>query len=179
VRTMLGPKWMAAAVVLRLLAPTVMVFALINPLSWLLRATGQVGRSLRIALVIAPVVILGIVAGLGHGPPGVALGYSAAMVLLAGPLVAWAKHGTGVTTGDFWECIKRPLICGVLGACAGWLFKFAFHNTLAPIPMLILGLTLSFAVYAWTLLFVMGQKDMYYDLLSHLFRPNRLLPAES
>ena len=179
VRTMLGPKWMAAAAVLRLLAPTVMVFALVNPLSFLLRATGQVGRSLKIALVIAPVVILGIVAGLGHGPSGVALGYSAAMVVLAVPLVAWAKHGTGITTGDYWNCIKRPLLCGALGASVGWLFKLAFHNSLAPISLLILGLTLSFAVYAWTLLFVMGQKNLYYDLWSHLFRPNRLLPVES
>jgi O-antigen/teichoic acid export membrane protein len=178
VRTMLGQKWMAAAPVLRLLAPTAMVFALMNPLASLLRATGRVQRSLNIALVIAPVVILGIVAGLGHGPSGVALGYSAAMVLLAGPLVAWSKQGTGITNADYWDCIKRPLICGGLGAIAGWLFKIAFHNALQPIPMLVLGLTLSFAVYAWTLLFVMGQKDVYYDLLTHLFPRNRLVPAE-
>jgi O-antigen/teichoic acid export membrane protein len=177
VRTMLGQKWMAAAPILRLLAPAAMVFALMNPLSSLLRATGRVQRSLRIALVLAPVVIIGIIIGLRHGPTGVALGYSGAMLLLAGPLVAWAKHGTGITALDYWECIKRPLICGALGAAAGWLFKLGFYNVIRPVPMLFLGLTFAFAVYAWTLLFVMGQKDIYYDLVRHLFQP-RLLPSE-
>ena len=96
VAIVLGPKWTGVVLVLRLLAPTVLAFAVINPLSWLLRATGQVGRSLKIALLIAPVVILGIVAGLPHGPAGVAIGYSSAMLLLSAPLVAWAKHRTVV-----------------------------------------------------------------------------------
>lgn len=34
----LGPKWMAAAVIFRLLAPTILVFAIVNPLGWLLPA---------------------------------------------------------------------------------------------------------------------------------------------
>jgi O-antigen/teichoic acid export membrane protein len=170
VRFLLGPKWGGTAVVLRLLAPTVLIFAVVNPLSWLLRATGRVGRSLKIALLITPIVILGVVAGLRHGPPGVALGYSTAMVLLAVPMVAWAKHGTGITTGDYWDSIKRPLASGVIGGVAGWLFKFAFNSTMAPIPLFILGLTLSFVVYVWLLLFVMGQKSVYAELVSHLFR---------
>lgn len=173
VRILLGPKWIGAAPVLRLLSPTILVFALINPFSWFLRATGQVARSLRISLRIAPVVILGIVAGLRYGPPGVALGYSTAMILLAVPVMAWAKHGSGITTVDYWDSIKRPLISGGLGGIAGWLFKFAFHSALAPFPLLILGLTISLALYAWLLLFAMGQKSVYADLLSHLFQPNK------
>jgi O-antigen/teichoic acid export membrane protein len=175
---LLGPKWRGAAVLLRFLAPAVFVFAVMNPLSWLLRATGRVGRSLKIAFLIAPVVILAVVAGLRHGPPGVAMGYSTAMVLLVVPLVAWAKHGTGVSTGDYWDCISRPLLSGVLGAGAGWLFKSALHGSLATIPLLIGGLTISFAVYAVLLLFVLGQKDLYADMLRQIFARNRAVPAE-
>jgi O-antigen/teichoic acid export membrane protein len=170
VSTVLGPKWTGTAAILRLLSPTVLVFALMNPLSWLLRATGRVERSLKIALFIAPVVILGVLAGLRHGPTGVAMGYSTAMVLLVGPLVAWAKHGTGVTTADYWDCIKRPLIAGALGGAAGWLFRFACHGVLAPIPLLLMEVTVSFGVYALLLLFVMGQKDLYVDLLGQIFQ---------
>ena len=164
----LGQKWSGTAVVLQLLAPTVLVFALVNPFSWFLRATGRVGRSLKTALLICPVVILGIVLGLRHGPPGVALGYSAAMVLLAVPLIAWAKYETGITTADYWDAVKRPLISGAVGGIAGWLSKSAFHESLGPITILTVGLTVSFGIYAGLLLFVMGQKRVYADLLTHL-----------
>ena len=176
---LLGPKWIGVATVLRLLSPTVLVFALINPFSWFLRATGRVGRSLNIACLITPVVILGILVGLRHGPAGVAVGYSAAMVLLFVPTVAWAIHSTGITARDYWDAIKRPLLSGVLGGVTGWLAKFAFHSALSPLAMLISGLALSFAVYAGTLLIVMGQKDFYADLLSHMFRQDRTITAEN
>ncbi|MBV9623089.1 MAG: lipopolysaccharide biosynthesis protein, partial [Acidobacteria bacterium] len=61
---LLGPKWMEAVPIFRLLAPTMLIFALINPLGWLLLSIGEAGKSLRIALVISPIVIAGYVAGL-------------------------------------------------------------------------------------------------------------------
>ena len=178
VRIMLGPKWSGAAPILRLLAPTVLVFAVINPLSWLLQATGRVERSLKMALLIAPVVILGVLAGIHHGPTGVALGYSAAMVLLFVPLVAWAIHGTGVAGADYWDSIKRPLIATALAGCTAWLFKAGFQDTLTLIPSAVIGLTVFFTVYAALLLFVMGQRTVYGDLLGHLFQRNQEAPAK-
>lgn len=179
VMIVLGPRWVGVATVLRLLSPTVLVLALINPFSWFLNSTGRVARSLKIALLIAPVVILGVLVGLHYGPAGVAVGYSTAMLLLFVPTVAWAIYGTGITAHDYWDAIKRPLISGVLGGVTGWLVRFALHGALSPLAMLIFGLTLSFAVYAGTLLFVMGQKEFFGDLLSHLFQRNRTLPAKS
>lgn len=178
ISVLLGGKWAGTAVVLRLLAPTVLVFALVNPFSPFLRATGRVGRSLKTALLIAPVVALGIIAGLRHGPAGVAMGYSSAMVLLFLPLVVWAKHGTGITNGDYWDSLKRPLISAAIGGAAGWLFKFAFQTDLAPVSMLILGLPCSIGVYAFLLLIVMKQKDMYAGLLSHLLQRKGPAPVE-
>ena len=77
----LGPKWKDAVAVFRLLAPTIMIFALINPLSWLMFSLGLVGRSLKVALVLTPLVISAYVIGLPYGPKGVALAYSSAMAL--------------------------------------------------------------------------------------------------
>jgi O-antigen/teichoic acid export membrane protein len=170
---------MAAAAVLRLLSPAVLVFAVMNPFSAFLRATGRVGRSLKIALVICPVVIAGIMAGLHNGPTGVAAGYSSAMVLLFVPVMAWVIYGTGITFGDYWDSIKQPLISGVIAGFAGGLFKFVFHSAFTSIPLLFIGLTFSFAVYVCVLFFAMGQKDMYVDLLSHLLSRNRSLPTEN
>jgi len=168
VAVVLGKKWAEAAPVLRLLAPTVMFLALVNPFSWFLRATGQVRRSLNTAFLICPVVILGIVAGLRYGPRGVAFGYSSAMVLLFVPVVKWATYGTGITTRAYWNAIKRPLCAGFLGGLAAWLLREWYANKLESLPLLVLELTISCVVYAGVLLFVMGDKDFYFDLAKQI-----------
>jgi O-antigen/teichoic acid export membrane protein len=169
VGTILGPKWIGSAVVLRLLAPTVLVFAIVNPLQWLLKATGQFARSLKISFLLGPVVILGIVAGLRYGPPGVATGYSAAMLVLCVPLAAWAKYRTVVSTADYWDCIKWPMLSGAISGIAGWLFLVAFQHSLAPIALLALGVSLMCTIYV-LVLFTLGQKEMYVDALRQLFQ---------
>jgi O-antigen/teichoic acid export membrane protein len=179
VSVLLGHKWNGTVQIVRLLSPAILVFALMNPLSWLLRATGRVDRSLKIALFLTPVMILGVLAGLRYGPPGVALGYSSALVILTWPLIAWAKRGTGITNADYWDCVKRPLIAGTVAGAVGWLFRFACHSNLSPLSMLFTEVTLSFGIYALLLLFVMGQKAIYVDLLGHIFDRSRRLPAES
>jgi len=168
VRVLLGEKWMQAAPVLKLLAPTVMVLALVNPFSWFLRATGRVGRSLKIAFLICPVVILGIVAGLRYGPRGVAMGYSAAMILLLVPLVAWSTYGTSITFPAYWAAVRNPLFAGLMGGLAGWIFKRWSSGNLAPLPLLILELTISFLVYAGILLFALNEKNFYFDLVRQI-----------
>ncbi len=177
VRLLLGPKWNGSVPIVRLLAPAMLVFALMNPLSWLLRATGRVQRSLNIAFFIAPVMILAVFIGVHYGPTGVALGYSAAMVLLYVPLVSWAKHKTGITTGDYWECIKRPVVATAVAGVAAAALKLAFQTSLPPLPSFIIELAVFSAVYAGLLLFVMGQKGIYADLLGHLFRKSSEMPV--
>ena len=53
IQVLLGPKWKGTGEVFRLLAPTIMIFALINPLGWVLFSLGMVGRSLKVALVLS------------------------------------------------------------------------------------------------------------------------------
>src|SRR5208282_3290002 len=46
---LLGPKWKDTAAIVRLLAPTITVFAIINPLGWLVFSLGLIGRGLKLA----------------------------------------------------------------------------------------------------------------------------------
>lgn len=170
VRLVLGAKWMAAAPIFRLLAPVALVFAVANPLSWLVLATGRAGRALSMSLTTTPVVIVGIVLGLSHGPVGVALGYSSALVLLLIPIAAWSKHGTQITWADLWRATRPPFLSGLLGAAAGWFVKAALGGKLPNIPFLVLGLGSVVGVYGWVLLIVMKQKHIYLDLLTQLLR---------
>jgi SAM-dependent methyltransferase len=164
----LGAKWMAAAPIFRLLAPVAVVFAIANPLSWLVSSTGQMGRALSISATMTPAVILGIVLGLSHGPQGVAMGYSSAMTLVLIPIAAWSKLGTAVTWKNLWRATKAPLFSGLVAGVAGLLVKFALGGRVPLILCLLVGVGLVLVVYAWILLIVMNQSRIYIDLLSHL-----------
>src|SRR6516162_11174282 len=152
VRIVLGPKWMAAAPIFRLLAPVALVFAVANPLSWLVTSKGQMGRLLSITMATTPLVILGIVLGLGHGPEGVALGYSSAMTLVLIPIAAWSKLGTGITWMNLWEATKPPFLSGLLAGAAGLLVKLTLAGRLPLIPYLFVGVGLVLGIYACVLL---------------------------
>ena len=91
------------------------VLAMINPFAWSPFATG----SLRMAFVIAPAVILGILCGLPWGPKGVVTGYSVATGSLLPILIVWAIHGRGITVGDYWRSARKPLMAGLLATVCG------------------------------------------------------------
>jgi O-antigen/teichoic acid export membrane protein len=169
VRVVLGAKWMEAAPIFRLLAPVALVFAVANPLSWLVMSTGRMGRALGISTTATPLVIVGIVLGLSHGPKGVALGYSLAMTLLVIPIAAWSKLGTGITWADLWRAVKPPFLSGLVAGATGLFLKLTLSGRLTPLLYLVVGLGVVLGVYAWALLIVMRQRDVYRDVLSQLW----------
>jgi len=128
-------------------------------------ATGQTRRSLNIAFMIAPVVIVGYLLGLPYGLHGVAIGYSAAMMILVPPMVLWAKHGTLITAGDVVKTIASPALSIALGALAA----FATWGWLRQLEPALLRLTAAnvvmFGTYAISLLFLMRQGPVYASLL--------------
>lgn len=162
---LLGPKWKQAAGIFRLLAPTIAIFAIINPLGWLLNSLGMVGRGLRIALVFAPVMIAGYLIGLPHGPKGVAFAYSAVMALWVVPLTAWCLHGTVIRLRDIFVAVGPPLASGILAGGVSVGIGLAYLGSLAALPRLIIESLALLLVYSVTLLFVTGQKSLYLDIL--------------
>ncbi|MCC6365701.1 MAG: lipopolysaccharide biosynthesis protein [Bryobacterales bacterium] len=166
----LGPKWHEAIPIFRLLAPTILIFAMINPLAWLLFALGMVGRSLKVALVLAPLVIAGYLIGLSHGPKGVAFAYSTVMTLWALPHIAWCVHGTVISFRDILATVSRPLISGLVAAGLAFVVQFSYGHLLSPLLRLLLGGSLLLSVYLGMLLYVMGEKDLYLDLFAKLMK---------
>ncbi|MGB7220869.1 MAG: lipopolysaccharide biosynthesis protein [Vicinamibacterales bacterium] len=168
VRVFLGPRWLEAATIFRLLSPTMLVFALINPSAWMLMATGRVARSVKMALVIAPTVILGYVVGLRSGPQGVALGFSAAMLLLAGPMVLWATHETPVSARDIVKAVSPALLSITAGAVAVFALG-RYTQTVEPVFLrLVIESFVLFATYWLMLLFTFNQKASYMNILREL-----------
>ncbi len=175
IRVFLGAKWGEAVPVFRLLAPTILTFALINPLAWLMLAAGRAGRSLKIALIIAPIVILGYVVGLPYGPNGVATGFSVSMLLLAVPVIYLATRDTSITTLDALKVVTRPLLSILIGAGATMAVWSFIQHINPPLLRLVAANVVLFGVYAIVLLFVMGQKAVYFGLLREIgvWRPRK------
>jgi PST family polysaccharide transporter len=167
----LGPKWKSAVPVFRLLAPTVLAFAIINPMGWLLMSLGLVGRGLRMALVLAPFMIAGYVIGLPYGPKGVACAYSTMMTVCAIPLIAAAVRGTVISFRDVLLTVSRPLFSGIVAAAIALGLQSFYGPFLSPLPRLVLGVALVLAAYLGMLLYVMGQKLFYVDLVRGFIRP--------
>ena len=184
VRVFLGSRWEVAAPAVRLLAPTILTFGLLNPLAWLLLSTGRAARSLYIGLMIAPVVILGELVGLRYGPTGIASGLSVATALLVLPVIFWATYQTPVTAGDTLKEILRPLAscliaAGIVLACSGFIQPLR-----PPFLRLVVENAVLFGVYFFVLGVVMGQKAVYLPMLRDIgiwpvIRRRRVAPITS
>jgi len=168
ITVLLGPKWTAAIPIFRLLAPTILMFAMMNPFAWLLFSLGWVKRSLRIALVIAPLTISAYLIGLPFGPKGVALAYSTAMTVWLVPHILWCIRGTNISFRDVLDVVKKPILSAIFGAFVAFLAVFQFGQALSPFFRLLIGCGVLFGVYVLVLLYIMGQRSFYVDLIRGL-----------
>jgi O-antigen/teichoic acid export membrane protein len=165
VAVLLGPKWKGAAQIFRLLAPTILVFAITNPLGWLLTSLGMVGRGLKIACVIAPIMTIGYVLGLHAGASGIALAYSVTMLLWIVPIDIWAVRDTGVYFRDLVVVVTRPLTSITVAAGIAFCARLFYGHLLPVLPRLVLESALLLGIYFAFLLFVAGQKALFEDLI--------------
>lgn len=162
----LGPKWTGAAVILRLLAPTILVFGILNPLGWLMCSIGLVERSLKIALVMAPFIITGYIVGLPYGPRGVAAVYSFVMLLLVLPIAAWSVHGTAISFQDVLLTTAKPLTSGIVAGGLAFVFGVTSGTLLSPLSRLLAENSILFLTYSLLLMFVANQKSLYLEILA-------------
>lgn len=170
VAVVLGENWKEVGPILRMLAPTVIVFALINPLGWFMFALGLVRRSLTIALLLAPLVIFGYLIGLPHGPIGVAACFSITMVLWVVPHILLCVRGTMVSPKDILWAAGKPMLSGLVAA-ALVLAMQTLHIALPPIVSLGLWGSVLVIVHFGTLIFIMGEKEFYANLARGILGP--------
>jgi PST family polysaccharide transporter len=176
---LLGPKWEDTAALVRLMAPTIAILAIINPLGWLTYSLGLVARCLGIALVFAPIMITGYAIGLPYGPKGVASAYLAVMTLWVIPHILWCVHGTAISFRDVLLAVRRPLASGILAGALAYGVRLTCGQFASPLPRLILENGVLFITFFGVLLFIAGQKSLYLDLLWGLKAPVRLADTHS
>jgi O-antigen/teichoic acid export membrane protein len=161
----LGAKWHASAPVFRLLAPTIVALAMVNPFGSLLLATGRVVRNFNLGLLVGPVVIVGYLIGIRYGPQGVAAGYSIAMVVLIVPVVLWAKCDLPITNMDILQTLKPPIVSALVGAAATLLLAVPMDHLHPVFLRLVIESAIFYGIFVVMLLFVMKERVMYFNIL--------------
>jgi O-antigen/teichoic acid export membrane protein len=118
VALLLGDQWGEAVLFFRALAPAALVGTMNVAGAWIFVSLGRVDRRMRAVLVHSILVLAAMGIGLHWGAMGVALAYSIAMILLRGPFVAYACHGSPVRLRDVGAALWRPLFFSLLAGAA-------------------------------------------------------------
>jgi O-antigen/teichoic acid export membrane protein/NADP-dependent 3-hydroxy acid dehydrogenase YdfG len=164
----LGPKWKAAAIIFRLLAPTILIFAIINPIGWWISALGLVDRGLKIALVFAPLIIMGYFIGLPYGPKGVAVAYSSVMLLWVLPHIAWCVHGTDLSFRDVTGVAMPLLTIGLIAGGISVALRSFCCTMMSPLLRLIIECAVVLVTFVGLLSLNKGQRSLYFDFVRGL-----------
>ena len=170
----LGPGWLQAIPIFRLMTPTILVFGIINPLAWVMISTGLQKRSLSIGLVLAALVVAANLLGVRYGPNGVALSFSTVMVLWLVPHVAWCLHGTPISIADLAKAIAGPFVAGIVAAACAFALLHQIGQELPAAARLAIGGVAMAVVYGWILLFVVGYRSLYASVVAALRRPSNV-----
>jgi O-antigen/teichoic acid export membrane protein len=165
VRVFLGPKWSEAAGIFRLLSPTVLAFALVNPLAWVIFASGRTARALKISLVIVPALAAGYWLGLSAGPQGDALAFSVVMVLLVVPIAIWALADTGISLRDLGQEVMHPMLSIAAAAVAVYALGGPVSRVQPVLVRLVIETALLFGIYGLVLCSVLRQGSKYAAVL--------------
>ena len=74
-------------------------------------------------------------------------------------------HGTIISLRDLFPAIGRPFVSAMVAIAVTYLAQSLYGPAVAPLLRLILGGAILTLVYLWILIWVMGQKELYLDLL--------------
>ncbi|MCW1922900.1 lipopolysaccharide biosynthesis protein [Luteolibacter arcticus] len=159
----LGEKWMNTAEIFRLLAPAALIGGISNPAGWLLIALGDTKRYRTMGVVNSLIIVAAFILGAFFWPDrepgqdgslkGVAIAYSAAMILNFIPYWAWSLKGTPVKLGQVLRTMLIPTVsCIPAGAAAWWILSLAHGRIDAWGLVIAAGLAFSI-IYAVILLF--------------------------
>ena len=168
VLVLLGPKWLEATTIFRLLAPTILAIGCINPFAWLLLASDRASRCVGIASIVTTALILAYFFAIGHGPVAMAMALSGTMLVLVVPLLAWARGGTPISMLDIFRTLKPVAVAMIVAVTATWIAR-PFLGEMEPgFGRLVAECAFLFGLYALCMAFVMKQWTVYMNLARDL-----------
>lgn len=171
VRLVLGPQWMEAVPIFRLLAISAAVQPIVNTAGWLYIATGQTRRMLKWGIFASSLIVSSFLIGLPYGAQGVAFAYSSVMVLLSAPCVWYATLDTQITLRDVAFTAAHPFFAAAFAGAT----CFAEAHFIRSLPELYQALICvpSMLLLYGALMLVSRRKRYFYWSLVKEFRRHR------
>lgn len=118
VLTILGPRWLAAVEIFRLLAPAALIGTVNSAPVWIFTSLGNGHRQFLWAAISSPVILTGFVVGLHWGAAGVAASFSVTFALSFALFMVDACRHSPVQLRGFLAVLLTPLGVSVAAAAA-------------------------------------------------------------
>ena len=161
----LGPQWVGAVQIFRILAVGAVVQPILSSCGWLFVASGQTRRLLKWGIFASSVIIIAFLIGLPYGTEGVAIGYSLALLLLVGPCLAYATHKTAIKIRDVLGAVFYPLLATIIATGSGVYLKYCLMSESGLWQVLLAGSLTMGVLYCLLLLFAFGKKKLYLEVI--------------
>lgn len=144
-----GEQWRPAVPLILILAPVGMAQSILTFNGVIYQATGRTDRQLLLEALLMPLVVSSFIIGLRWGIAGVAGAYAAMSLTLAFPSAMVAYGLIGLSMREMAEVLVRPLVAGLILACAIAGMRTALPAAGAPIIVLILVIPAAAIVCLW------------------------------
>lgn len=139
----LGPQWMEAVPIFRVLAPAAFLSTFNVATGWVYLSLGHTDRLLRWGMIAAVTMLTALGVGLRWGPIGVAVAVSTATLVLRYPGLVFCFKNTPVCVRDVFRAIWRPALAALLAGAVTMATSRYVHLT----ETLILELTIDLMVF--------------------------------
>lgn len=110
----LGPNWIGAAPIFRILAITALFQPIVSTTGWIYVSLGQTRRMAAWGAVACSLIVISFVIGLPWGTIGVATSYAVITVLLVCPSFVVALRRSCLVPADIWRSVSRPFLLSVV-----------------------------------------------------------------
>jgi len=127
----LGPRWMGAVEIFRLLAPAALVGTINSAPGWIFTSLGRTDRQLFWGAVSSPIILIGFIIGLHWGAAGVAVSFSLTFGLSFLFFAADACRHSPVRIQDFGLALLPPFCVSVAAALIAGACGLLVHSTAA------------------------------------------------
>jgi PST family polysaccharide transporter len=171
VEVLLGPQWERTGQLFQIMAVGFALQPLCNSSGWIFLARGDTRRMLRWGVLAWTLGTLAALLGLRYGLEGVAVSYSACLLLLFWPCMAYAFQDTLITFSAFLAVCARPFLAAAASVGAVYLLDGSL-GIVSPWSRLMVSLPICIALYLGLLL-LLGQRETLMTALAQLRRPEK------
>jgi O-antigen/teichoic acid export membrane protein len=137
VLTLLGDQWVESIAIFRALGPAAFVGTFNMATGWVYLSLGETRRQFIWGIYASAAIVLAYFIGI-WGPMGVALAYSASLVILFPLALVYCFRVAPLRLGDFVRAVRRPAAASILAGLGLFGLNRLYEPSLAVVALLVM-----------------------------------------